>query len=754
MANEYLRLTDTNINIVKAQNLLSVIEAKRKDPNTIQDASKENTLFTDLFQAFKDFFSNLGKPTLKKRLQKVGSPARSEDYSNTMQEIYNDVSLAYREEDSLASIMVKDFNYNEAERQMLKNKVKKIASSSLDYALFSKGLQDQSMFGSDTFSDTSKLDMKRVSAGSTPAEVSTDDGVVTLKRTGNIDRAPLVTKVTGIKEGLVKWNPSTSSGGYEGLFWGLKGEPRPEGGGWHLMYSSDGKSLFELGANEEQLAPIRMKMFDNNPDTFWEVEYITSPVIGYRNKYSGLQISADQFNELFNNEVNSPNVDISGNTVVTDKYGSLIESYLPVTAGGAFQYLTVNFTVNLSRSEILNWISLNPNNFGQEMYTQVLSIQTSADGSVFSELDGFDDHTYNITLTDKANSELSDEMVQDTLSPDRFKFAGQGIWIFSPRKVVSIRFTIRQPRFYLKSYDVLMVETTQNVTSTTTTDPSTISKLFGGKSSTSTTTRTVKNKVEIPYLIGQVTGFDVMDLDPGAITAGTSVKNPLTNIASIAGAAIGTAALIGTAIFPIVGTVIGAVLGAVFGGLFSSKSSTSTTVGPQSISRQWTVTKNDKARFAIGIRDIDLFSYQFAGMSEIVSQPYIIPKPVSKIALTVDEQIPKIFYSEDRSGTENDWIKYYVSVDDGVSWSRISPEQHKYTVSEDGVNFVPQIINVNSGVSTNDRKNPLAYIDTDTPVYAVRFRAVLSRPTDITDAESYTPVLSSYSLQIYPLGGL
>lgn len=765
MANEYLKLTDVNINVVKAQNLLAVIEAKRKDPNTVKDSQSESAIFEDLFKAFKDFFSNLGKPSIKKRVQKVGSPALSEDYNSTMQEIYDDINLAYREEDSLASIMVKDFNYNEAARQMLRNKVKRLSSDSLDYSLFSTGLKDQSLFGSDTFSDMAKLDMSRISAGSTAAEVSLDQGVVTLKRTGNTDRGPLVTKVTGVKEGLVNWDPNTSSGGYEGLFWGLKGEVRPEGGGWNLMFSSDGRSLFELGAIEDKLMPIRMKMFDDNPDTFWEVEYVTTPVTGYQNKYSGLQISVDEFNKLFNNEVNSPNVDISGDTVVTDKYGSLIENYIPVTAGGRFQYLTVNFTVNLSRPEILNWISLNPNNFGQEMYMQVLSIQTSEDGSNFVDLEGFDDHSYDITLTGKANEELPEDIVQSTLSPDKFKFAGQGIWIFAPRKVAAIRFTIRQTRSYLKSYDVLMVETTQNVTTTTTKEPSSLSKIFGGKSSTSTTTKTVKNQVEIPYLVGQVTGFDVMDLEPGGTSASTSSENKLIGVSSIAGAAVGasvgaagaatTAAMLAAGILTGgIGLLVGAAFGAIFGGLFSSKTTTSTTAGPQTISRQWTVTKNDKARFVIGIRDIDIFSYIFSERSEIVSKPYVIPKPISKISLTVDEQIPKIFYSGSHSGTENDWIKYYVSVDDGVSWTRISPMQHRYTVAEDGLNFVPQIINVNSGITSEDRDNPLAYIDTSAPVYAVRFRAVLSRPVDITDAESYTPVLSSYSLQVYPLGGL
>ena len=68
MANEYLRLQDTQMNIEKARNVIAVIEDKRKDD--IKDVQSENNLFKELWKAFKNFFTKLGKPTLQKRLQK------------------------------------------------------------------------------------------------------------------------------------------------------------------------------------------------------------------------------------------------------------------------------------------------------------------------------------------------------------------------------------------------------------------------------------------------------------------------------------------------------------------------------------------------------------------------------------------------------------------------------------------------------------------------------------------------------------
>lgn len=756
MSNEYLRLNDTNMNIEKAENLIAIIAEKRKDAETQKEVQSESSLFSELFKAFKDFFSKLGKPTIQNKPLKVASPARSSDYNDRMQELFNDVHVAYDETDSLASAMVKDFNYSESERQMLLNKVRSLNSTSTDYSFYSEGAKTKSIFATDDFIDNSKIDISKTSPGIQTAEIVVNQGVVTLKRTGNIDRSGLVTRITGIKESIAPWNPAAETGGYEGLYFGMRNEPRPEGGVFHLTYAQDGSRVYEMGASEEEKMPRRLQMFDNNPNTFWEVEYVTNPIAGYRTP-GGTQISVAEFNDLINNNVNSPNATTSGGTVVTDEHGSLVEGFVPMVGSSPVEYLACTFVVDLSTAEYINWISLNPNNFAQELYMEILSIQTSANGSSFSELDGFDDHEFETMLTAEANRELTPAEVQDTLSPDRFKYAGQGVWVFAPRLTKAIKFNLRQTRSYLKNYEVLMVQLQQTTTTTTTYTPSDWDAFWGDEPTTSTTSSTSTRTIEIPYLTGHFVGFDVMNLE-GA-SGNKSGQQEENMIAHVAGSVTGfyAGAVVGSVV-PVIGTVVGAVIGAVIGwicgGWFESTTTTATSRGPETLSKQWTVTKNDKARFAIGIRDINMYSYVFAATSEVVSKPYVSPTPISKLALQVEEQIPNVFYSGSNAGTDNDWIKYYISVNNGTSWNRISPTHHRSTISEDGVNPVPEIININSDVTGADRENPLAYVDIGTAVYTVRFKAVLSRPTDIQNAESFTPVLSKYALQIYPVGGL
>lgn len=164
------------------------------------------------------------------------------------------------------------------------------------------------------------------------------------------------------------------------------------------------------------------------------------------------------------------------------------------------------------------------------------------------------------------------------------------------------------------------------------------------------------------------------------------------------------------------------------------------------ISKTWLETYWDKIRYAIGIRDIGIFQFQYANTSEIVSQAWKSPKEVDKVSLIVDQVIPNEF------PIGPTYIEYYISADPGTNWIQINPIDHPTLFGQDGA-VVPRIVNFNANKpanTTNDNK----YIKTDNPVFAVRFRALLKRPETIEGAESMTPVIKSYRILISPKGGL
>lgn len=101
--------------------------------------------------------------------------------------------------------------------------------------------------------------------------------------------------------------------------------------------------------------------------------------------------------------------------------------------------LILDMTLNLGDPKIVNYIRVNPNNFGTRTQIEILTIETSIDGKVF----------YNIKDELPIGDFISaDEENIFILSPSTSKFAGQGIYTFSPRKTKFIHLTFKQSTSY------------------------------------------------------------------------------------------------------------------------------------------------------------------------------------------------------------------------------------------------------------------------------------------------------------------
>jgi len=101
--------------------------------------------------------------------------------------------------------------------------------------------------------------------------------------------------------------------------------------------------------------------------------------------------------------------------------------------------LVLDFTVNLEELEIINFIRINPNNFGARTEIEVLDISTSRDGQLYVSIK--DD----IPIT---GFFVEDEENVFKLAPSTSKFAGQGLYTFTPRFAKYIRVVLRQSTPY------------------------------------------------------------------------------------------------------------------------------------------------------------------------------------------------------------------------------------------------------------------------------------------------------------------
>lgn len=151
-------------------------------------------------------------------------------------------------------------------------------------------------------------------------------------------------------------------------------------------------------------------------------------------------------------------------------------------------------------------------------------------------------------------------------------------------------------------------------------------------------------------------------------------------------------------------------------------------------------------RYAIGLRDIQINSFEFAEASEYISQPFEVPEGIKKILLYVNEKVPAAY--KEVVSESNDWIQYYVSFDD-VDWYRISP-QHQQPVNDE---FPAKILSINDNeadVEEAFRLHKQNLLMKDMPT-KVRLKIVMSRPKSTSEKEDLlntTPFVEEYALKI------
>lgn len=139
-------------------------------------------------------------------------------------------------------------------------------------------------------------------------------------------------------------------------------------------------------------------------------------------------------------------------------------------------------------------------------------------------------------------------------------------------------------------------------------------------------------------------------------------------------------------------------------------------------------------RYMIGIRDITTACNTYAPYSLYISRDFTTKTPIREIMLNAIEQIPEEFKCGDN------WIRYEISIDGGITWHRIYPahKQKAGYITKYYINYyVPE-----GGRDTRY----YGYLDSINPVYSVKLRIHLERPTQPSWMQYLTPILHEYTL--------
>lgn len=143
-------------------------------------------------------------------------------------------------------------------------------------------------------------------------------------------------------------------------------------------------------------------------------------------------------------------------------------------------------------------------------------------------------------------------------------------------------------------------------------------------------------------------------------------------------------------------------------------------------------------RYVIGIKNIELKYKVYDKYGVYLSQKFLSTESIRSITLNSKDYIPKRFVEYlDQNKKIDDYIKYYISFDDGSVWTRIRP-RHR-------TEYGSCTIAINSNISTINRNKNLTYVDMLNDVNEFRLKIELYRPEEIIDE---SPIVYSYSIDV------
>lgn len=269
---------------------------------------------------------------------------------------------------------------------------------------------------------------------------------------------------------------------YEGNYYNFLGLARPEGGRFNIQFAVDPKQVgaregennvskgifLEYGASEEDKARARLKMFDGNPDTFWECEYVIklqSPLIPDVTESLVITETTESPNELQFSDPEAPTAasiqidvnDLNSRAIAQDTVDFMID-----------------IIITLPQEDNVNFVAINPVVFSKEAFVTVEDISTADETTgVFTTVDGWDTLKFGRSITPELNEYLTDSQLSATLAPNRFNYSGQGIYPFPVRVAKKIKVRLSMPfpssSIYERTYALLQNNLDVSTTVTTTT---------------------------------------------------------------------------------------------------------------------------------------------------------------------------------------------------------------------------------------------------------------------------------------------
>lgn len=181
-------------------------------------------LKAQLFKAFTKYFTELAEPTTEFQPLLSFGLRDPKQYTELMEGVKRDLESASRDAKNLADTVVSGFNLSSVLAQQLESTVKKVTTKSQDLQHLSETFAEETIVAGDDFADDSRID-KNANLEVPGCELPANQNTMTLKRESAVN-------VLQDQDVIIRVLSSFRI--YEGCFYALNQQARPEGGQFHF----------------------------------------------------------------------------------------------------------------------------------------------------------------------------------------------------------------------------------------------------------------------------------------------------------------------------------------------------------------------------------------------------------------------------------------------------------------------------------------------------------------------------------------
>lgn len=445
---------------------------------------------------FSKFFTELSQPIFSPVYIYKMDFVSPEVYNANLKAMYLDILAFYNELNNLATAQVDAFNYASIATEEVTNRADSLASTVLDLSILDGLNRSDIIVAGDDFKSTEFIDSSAATVADS-AEILLDGGGIGLAKlstTDIVDESTVIniTPLAPIQPGNdsvnIKPTPGNFERFYEGNYYNYIGFARPEGGTFNIRYISnpakrdtneppvedgdvhissesyggnkrlDGADnpdgfFVDFGASNEVKLAARLAMFDKDPNTFWEGEYLYKLPTSLIGNISAGVVTDGEATDSNTSDGSSETPQGGVINIDIDHANDLAKNY-----DFTGRDLVIELVVTFPTEKNVNFVAINPILFGSKSYPRVIDIATARENNdQFFTVDGWNTSSFAKTITPEANEFLTDSQIGKVLAPNRYTYKGQGIYPFPSRVAKKVRLLISVEDPVSQPYDKTLI---------------------------------------------------------------------------------------------------------------------------------------------------------------------------------------------------------------------------------------------------------------------------------------------------------